>query len=294
MSRKWIAIVNPRSGRNRNPAHLQQTLAELEPVAHRTVFTSHAGHAAEIASETQSYEGVVAVGGDGTLFEILQGIDRRQQRIALVPSGRGNSLARDLGLLQARSISRIAHWDQAHSIDLMEVRVTAQNGSETTCFSASTVALGYPATVAVHARHLSRLGKMSYAVASAILVPQPFAARVQYGTASPADVSLTGFVANNTRHVANFLVFPNASFCDGYFEVMEMRSGYLKQTLHNISAFSRTCFYEPCYVTRVLSAQLTLHSPQTLLIDGEILSNVIALNIRILPRALACNGPKAQ
>jgi len=289
---RWLAIVNPRSGAHRNRAHLRQTLDQLRPVAHRTVLTSHPGHAAELASQSRAYAGVVAVGGDGTLFEILRGIDVCRQRVAIVPTGRGNSLARDLGLMHARSISDLAHWDKPRSIDLMEVHMTAHDGTETTCLSASTIALGYPAAVVLRARHLVLLGRMSYAAASVIVQPVPFAVRVQYGSAGSTQVRLTGFIANNTRHVANFLAFNQANVCDGVFEVMEIRSGFLKQSLHNLSALSRGGFYEPCAVTQTNAAHLALESPQNVMIDGEIFSRIASLSIRILPRSLACNVPR--
>jgi diacylglycerol kinase family enzyme len=285
-----LAIVNPHSGGNRDGARLRRTLDQLRPVAERTVITDYAGHAFELASQAQAYGGVVAVGGDGTLFEILRGIDRDQQRVAIVPAGRGNSLARDLGLMNSSAISDLIHWDRARTIDLMEVRMTARTGAETSCYSVSTLALGYPAAVAQRARRMAMLGRMSYAAGSALVRPVPFATRVQYGDSAPAELRLTGLVANNTRHMANFLVFKKASLIDGLFEIMEMRAGYLKQSLHNLSALSRAFEYEPCFLTQTHSAQITLESPQHLLIDGEIFPDIVALDIRILPRALACNG----
>lgn len=290
MTLHWLAIVNPHSGAHRNRKRLRQTLDQLRLVVHRTVLTARAGHAIELAGQSQAYAGVVAVGGDGTLFEILKGIDLCRQRVAIVPAGRGNSLARDLGLMHSRSISDVAHWDKPCSIDLMEVHMTARDGVETTCFSASTIALGYPATVVLRARHMALLGRMSYPAASVVTRPAPFTVRVQYGNAGSAQVRLTGFIANNTRHVANFLAFKRASFCDGVFEVMEMRSGFLKQSLHNLSAFSGSGFYEPSSVRQTHTAQLALEFPQNVVIDGEIFFGIASLDIRILPRAFACNG----
>lgn len=290
MTPRWLAIVNPRSGGNRNEARLRQTLDALRPVTHRTVVTSYAGHAAELASQSQSYAGVVAVGGDGTLFEILKGIDRQQQRIAILPAGRGNSLARDLGLMRPRSIEELTHWAPARAIDLMEVRLSTQDGAETTYLSASSIALGYPAAVVMRARPMAMLGRISYAAASAGVRPPRMRVRVQYGRAAASDLCLTGFVANNTRHMASFLAFPNASVSDGLFEIMEMRSGFVQQMLHNVSALSHTGFYQPCSVMQAETAHLTLEKPQALLIDGEIFHGVVALAIRMLPQALVCNG----
>jgi diacylglycerol kinase (ATP) len=234
---------------------------------------------------------VVAVGGDGTLFEILKGIDCGRQRVALFPAGRGNSLARDLGLTHRHKILDVVHWQKARAIDLMQVHATTAAGVETTYLSASSVAFGYPATVTLRARELAAFGKMSYAVAASATRPSYFNACVQYGNTALREVRLSGFIANNTRHLANFVGFRKASFCDGQFEVMEMNGGVVKQTAHNLSALSGTGFYEPHPVKQTTTAQVQLEAPQNLMMDGEIVSDVISIRVDILPAALACNGP---
>ncbi len=289
----WLAIVNPRAGNVRNGNRLAELMPALRRLAVRTVLTLHAGHAEELARDSQSFDGVVAVGGDGTLFEILKGLDCSRQRIALIPAGRGNSLARDLGLMHRRTALDVLHWQQARTVDLMGVLVTTADGVQSRHFSASTVALGYPAAVTLRARKLARLGKMSYAAAAMATGPSYFHARVKYGDGALRKVCLSGFIANNTRHLANFVAFREASLCDGRFEVMEMNAGIFKQTAHNLSALSRTGIYEPYAIEQATSVQLLLVAPQNLMMDGEIISDVVAVEVKILPAALACNGPGA-
>lgn len=293
LNKNWIAIVNPNSGGNRNTSRQAEVIDTLRRLVTTTVFTLHPGHAAEIAREAQSFAGVVSVGGDGTLFEILKGIDCRRQRIALIPAGRGNSLARDLGLMRRHAVKDMLHWQRARTIDLMQVHVTTADGVNATYLSASTVALGYPATVTVRARKLVSLGRMSYAAAATATIPAHFSARVQHGDGAPRDVRLSGFVANNTRHVANFVAFRKASLSDGRFETMEMDAGLFKQTAHNFSALSRTGLYEPYPLHQATKTQLHLDQPQMLMMDGELVPNVVSIQIDILPSALNCNPPVA-
>ncbi len=269
-------------------------LEGLRRSAVETVLTRHAGHAAELAEGARDYGGVVAVGGDGTLFEVLNGIDRAQQRIALIPAGRGNSLARDLGLMHRSSFLDVIHWNGARQLDLMQVTVTTAQGVQSTHLSASTVALGYPAAVTLRARTMARLGKLSYAAAAAACWPAYFVARVQYGDGLPREVRLSGFVANNTKHLANFVAFRGASCCDGVFQVMEMDAGLVKQTAHNLSALSGTGIYEPYAALQARHAKVWLETPQELMMDGEIFRDVVAVDVRILPSAVACNGPRAR
>lgn len=73
-----------------------------EPIAEDDVrVTQRSGHAREIAAAATGYETVVAVGGDGTVGEVISGVmDRSQERprVAIVPGGTGNDIARNLGM----------------------------------------------------------------------------------------------------------------------------------------------------------------------------------------------------
>lgn len=289
----WFAIVNPNSGGNRNRDRFAELMSALGRLAAKTALTLHPGHAAELARDARSFAGIVAVGGDGTLFEILKGMDFKRQRIALVPAGRGNSLARDLGLLNGHGSLDVMHWQQTRNIDLMQVDVTTTDGAHSIHYSASTAAVGYPASVTLEARKLARLGSLSYAAAAAVTRPSHFRARVQYGDGAPREVRLSGFVANNTRHMANFVAFRKASYCDGRFEVMEMDAGRVKQTAHNLSALSRTGVYEPHPIHQATSARLELDAPQDVMMDGEIVPGAISIQVNVLPSALACTQPGA-
>jgi diacylglycerol kinase (ATP) len=286
--------VNPRSNGNRVAGRLAETLEGLRPLTDAIVMTRYPGHAAKLAVDAQAYAGIAAVGGDGTLFEILKGLDRKGQRIALIPAGRGNSLARDLGLVNGHGFFEAMHWEEARAIDLLEVTVTDADGRESQHLSASTVAVGYPAAVVVRARKLASFGKMSYAAAAAAMPPQHFDACVAYGDGDSREVRLSGFIANNTRHLANFMTFDRASCGDGLFEVMEMDAGLVKQTLHNLSALSGTGAYEPYPNRQTRIARVRLETAQDLMMDGEIFPGVVAFEVRILPAALECNGPRAR
>lgn len=295
LRKQWLAIVNPHSGGNRNnAAWLAEILEGLRQVADRTVLTCYPGHAAELATEGRIYAGVVAIGGDGTLFEILKGIDRKEQRVALIPTGRGNCLARDLGLLRRGEPLDVINWDEVRHIDLMEVRVTTVAGLESTHLSASTIAIGYAAAVVIRARKLAWMGRFSYASAATTIRPSHFGASIQYEDQALRRLWLSGFIANNTRYLANFLAFHQGRCNDGLLEIMELDAGLLKQTLHNVSSLSRTRMYEPYPHVQARRARVRLDTPQDLMMDGEIFQGVVSLDIRILPFALAVNGPSGQ
>lgn len=290
---RWLAIVNRCSGGIIARQHLRGILPNLGQWVEKTVFTEYPGHASELAMGAASYSGLAAVGGDGTIFEILKGLDRKRQRLAIIPTGRGNSLARDLGLLSQLPSLEVLDSREPSYIDLMEVTVKNADGLELRNLSASTVALGYPVAVAKAGLRLRRMGKFCYAAGAPWVRPAPFAIEVSCEAGGTVKKQLTGFIANNTRHMANFRVFPRASYRDGFFDLMELNAGILKQNLHNLSALFGSHFYIPFEPIRTKSVQVRLHQPQELMIDGEFYPRVVSVNVQILAAALACNGGKS-
>jgi diacylglycerol kinase (ATP) len=285
----WLAIVNRHSGGSGARARLPKILRTLSALVEKTVFTEYPGHATKLAMEATSYSGLAAVGGDGTLFEILKGLDRKRQCVAIIPAGRGNSLARDLGLLgKPPSLDAIDEKDPQH-IDLMEVTYKNAGGMEVQSVSASTVALGYPAAVAKAAQGFPRhLGKFCYAGAAALVRPVPFDVEISREDGSRKKTSLKFFIANNTRHAANFVVFPGASCRDGFMDLLELDAGFLGQSIHNVSGLLGSSLFRGNQLKRAKSIHLRLEEPQELMIDGEIHPEIVSVGIQILPMALAC------
>ena len=289
----WLAIVNPFSGGSGTSRRLPHLLENLHRVAEETVFTEYPGHATELAKRATGYDGLAVVGGDGTVFEILKGLDRGNTRVAIFPAGRGNSLARDLGLLHSLSELDVIHFNDPLYIDLMEVTFEDMYGHKHQSLSASTVAVGYPAAVAKAARGFDDFGQFCYAAAAILTRPVSCMVEMPLECGRFRKKRVKGIIANNTRHVANFLAFPGASCFDGYFEVLELYAGYLGQIAHNLSALTGTDFYCPFDLVRRRRTRFHVQQPQELMIDGEFHPNVVSVDIRIVPRALACNRRRA-
>lgn len=257
----WLAIVNAFSGGH---AHTSRTTAnaleKIRPFTRETAFSQYPGHARRLAAAAGDYAGVVSVGGDGTLLEVLNGIDRSRQTVAILPTGRGNSLARDLGLHLLSSAIDALRYGEHSAIDVAEVVLSGGSGQHTCVTSASTVAVGYPLTATVLANRMRRLGRSCYAAAAlaAAIRLKPNMIEVAYDGGAPLAKMLTGLIVNNTRHVASFLAFPAADCADGRLDVMEMNAGFIGQTLHNLSALSGLRFYENAPIRSAHSVALRL------------------------------------
>jgi diacylglycerol kinase family enzyme len=278
----WIAIVNRRADGGRDQ---ESVLDIVRSFADTVAFTAYPGHATDLARRAGGFRGLIVVGGDGTLREVLNGIDLRRQTLAIVPTGRGNSLARDLGLYPAARGLRALASGRTLAIDLMEVGFEDAAGGLHRSLSASIVAVGYPAAVTAGAAgRFLFLGRYGYAAAAAFLPPVKTA---MYISGDAACAQLTGFIASNTQHLANFMALPRASCRDGLFDVMELRATYFAQLAHNLSALSSLGFYNPVEPRQTAEISVRLERPQPLMIDGELHPDVAAFQIRLLPSAAA-------
>ncbi len=100
---KLCYIVNPFSGLVRRQKgladRLRRWIAEQRLDA-ALVLTDAPGHATDLARQavTDGCERVIAVGGDGTVNEVGQGLVGTASALGIVPLGSGNGLARELGL----------------------------------------------------------------------------------------------------------------------------------------------------------------------------------------------------
>ena len=99
--RKLLMIVNPRAGRSKSRGPLFDAAAILSQAGYLLSIrqTAAAGDAAEIAArEGGAYDVVVAVGGDGTLNEVISGLMRLEKRppLGYLPQGSTNDFAASL------------------------------------------------------------------------------------------------------------------------------------------------------------------------------------------------------
>ncbi len=97
-------IYNPTSGREVIRKQLPYILERLEKAgyeasAHATTGEGCAKRAAAIAVE-RKYDLVIAAGGDGTIFEVINGLANKEYRptLGIIPTGTTNDFARALGI----------------------------------------------------------------------------------------------------------------------------------------------------------------------------------------------------
>ncbi len=108
--KRYYLIVNPIAGKGaarKSIPEIEEKLKALE-IDYDLVLTEYPGHAILLAEEAGSngYATVVAVGGDGTANEVINGLMRAAQsgqltsNLAILPVGRGNDFSFGMGVPQ--------------------------------------------------------------------------------------------------------------------------------------------------------------------------------------------------
>ena len=169
-------------------------------------LTASPGHAVDIVREASfdDYQGVIAAGGDGTLFEAVNGYYRntssRRIPLGVLPIGTGNAFARDLDLDSGRLEEAVAIIARSRPRRVDVGRFT--NGAES-YYYLNILGLGNIAyTFGVFARTL-RLKSYSLRIEADghLLERENIFAEI-----------------SNTRYTSNFLMAPGAKIDDGLLD----------------------------------------------------------------------------
>jgi YegS/Rv2252/BmrU family lipid kinase len=148
---RFFAIVNPAAGGGRSAKLAGPALARLREKNLKVdvLASTGPGHAVELAHEAykQGYRRFIAVGGDGTAHEILNGVFRQAgpvERIALgfLPLGTGNSFLRDFSKDGAEASLQALLGGRTRPVDLLRL---SHKGGEV--YSFNLLSLGFTADV---------------------------------------------------------------------------------------------------------------------------------------------------
>jgi YegS/Rv2252/BmrU family lipid kinase len=185
------------------------------------------GELGEIAARAaQEYELLVAVGGDGTVNEIVNGIAGVVgPELAIVPRGTGRDFARTFGIgSRFDEAVRIALEGRTRNVDAGRVEFRAWNGEERTSWFANVGSAGMSGAIARRANDGSKVlgGKLSYLAAILAVFAR--------WEVSEIHVTVDGEERSGPMHdvvVANGAYFggglhicPDASPDDGLFDVL--------------------------------------------------------------------------
>jgi diacylglycerol kinase (ATP) len=293
---RFYAIVNPAAGGGRcgklAPAAIErvrQAGVEVEMVQ-----TTEAGDATALARDAyaRGYRNFLAVGGDGTSYEIVNGLfpeAETQGRPALgfLPLGTGNSFLRDFATRGVEHTIEALRQNRRRVCDVIRLRHTAGE-----IYFINMLNLGFAADAGeVANRRFKRWGTSSYILGVlarlAWLEHRAFPHHLQ--GASDWDRRPCLFLAfgNSKFTGGKMMMAPNADPADGRIEYVRWSPlGRLRLLWNFPRLFTGTHIHHPlasrAAVTRV---DFDLGGPVNVIVDGEVL-RLDCRSIEILPAAL--------
>lgn len=191
-----------------------------------TVYPTHATELACEAGE-QGYEQVIAMGGDGTMHEVVNGLMQipapKRPRLGIVPVGSGNDFSHALGISSqpAQAIRQVLSGSP-QMIDL--ARITDNRGRSE--YWANAVGIGFDTIVVINSRRVKLLkgfGIYLAAVVRTILVDYEnfvITARLD-GQEVQKEVFLL-VLCNGPREGGGFHLAPGAQPDDGWLEFVTL------------------------------------------------------------------------
>lgn len=289
---QWLAVLNPRSAHFKDRQAIDALSAALEDALGSAVtikVSSCVGHVHRLARKHSTVAGFIGLGGDGTLFDLINGMNRKTQRLAIVPVGTGNGLARDVGITTVDQALGLLRSGGERRMDLMRVGIHLRGGERLSWHAASTVSVGYAAAVVETANaYCKLLGPFCYPVASTLrsFFTTPVCGRWQRDGEGWQPLDATNVLVNNTRHAGNFEVFPQASIDDGQLDVLVARAGGLGQMAHNLSILTGCPVHATGVPRQARQLEFDFDEEQMVMLDGEIRLGVTSMTVRIEPGAL--------
>lgn len=229
MKDRFFAIVNPAAGGGRSAKLAGPALADLREKGLKidVVASTGPGHAVELAREAyqQGYRRFVAVGGDGTGHEILNGAFQSagsspKDRIALgfLPLGTGNSFLHDFAKNGAQASMQALLEDRKRPVDLL--RLTHSKGE---VYSFNLLSMGFTADVgSLTNRYFKPFGYLGYLLGVFVRVVQlrRRAFRLRCDDDKDWEDRRCLFLAfNNSKFTGGtMLIAPQANASDGFIE----------------------------------------------------------------------------
>jgi len=262
--------------------------AGLETSCHETKGAGDATRAAEEAIE-RGFDIVIAAGGDGTIYEVVNGLAERERRpqLGILPVGTTNDFARAVGIPR--------HWEQAVDIIARQHAVSIDLGrcelEQVTKYFINIAGGGSltELTYEVPSKLKTMLGHLAYYVKGieklAWLKPIQVELRSEECT---MNEEIMMFFLANSRSVAGFeRLAPEASLSDGKLDLIVLRRCNLVDIIRLASMALRGEHLHDPLVRYYRVDELTVISDEhvQLNLDGE-LGGTLPGRFNVLPRHL--------
>ena len=294
MDRRVALLVNPAAGGGRAARILPEVEGVLRELGlpFRTVVTRDLGHACEQAGEAaRAGEVTATLSGDG-LVGCVVGVlrDVPGSVLAVLPGGRGNDLARVLGIpREPRAACAVIATGTERALDVGDVGGRSFIGIASLGFDSDANRIANEAP--------SRLGPFVYAYGALRALAAWKPARFDLTLDGAAPRSFTGYsvaAANSKAYGGGMYLAPDAELDDGLLDVVVSEDLPKWRFLANLpKVFKGTHVHEPeVHVLRAREVRIEADRPFTVYADGDPIGET-PVTVRAVPGAVRVLVPEA-
>lgn len=302
MPRKVKLILNPMADMGR----AWKTANDLRPIAQEfkgdltwsgTVYPTHAIELARQAAE-EGYDMVIAMGGDGTAHEVMNGLMQvpaeKRPVMGVVPIGSGNDFAFSIGINQ-KAGHALAHALNAENIQPVDIGLMTDEHGRKEYFD-NTLGIGFDAVVTIRSHKLPVVkGFLMYLTAviqTIVLNHNPAKIHVEADTGDWDGELLMLTLCNGPREGGGFMLSPDSKNNDGLMESVAVTKVSRAMMFRLVPEFMSGTHmrFKQIRMGGFKKMSITSDLPLYIHADGEIFtsfgSNLKKASFEILPQAL--------
>ncbi|WP_169911591.1 diacylglycerol/lipid kinase family protein [Clostridium oryzae] len=224
---RHIFIINPKAGKGKTLKYIPIIKEKFMNINEEYIIelTEKVGHATEIARR-YAEKGkcrIYAIGGDGTINEVLNGIVGTDSSLAVIPSGSGNDFVRSMisGNFRKNILTRtINGTDKAVDIGCIDHER----------YFINIASIGLDAEIAYGAQYFKRKrwipSKLAYLLSVFVTIFKYKAMKMKILLDSTQEIENTLFIAiaNGKYYGGGIKIAPSAELNDGYFEICKVKN----------------------------------------------------------------------
>lgn len=286
-------IVNPVAGHGNTRAIAKEIEKELKEkkIKYEMVYSEYPGHAIELAAGVngEEFSMVVSVGGDGTLNEILNGMNLKTMSLGMIPAGTGNDLIRCTGIPSDEK--------QALEVVLNGVEKSIDIGLINNKKFINVAGFGLDVEVLRETIKLKRIikGKLAYVlgVVKALLTFKPIELQISVDGVDYYQDAMICAIGNGQYFGGGMRILPLAELDDGLFDICIIKKmSKIKLLYHFPKVFQGTHMKLP-WVHYIKGRNIKVLTKQDVFInaDGEISQKQLP-EFKILEKGLRIIVPK--
>ncbi|MCF7857963.1 MAG: diacylglycerol kinase family lipid kinase [Candidatus Cloacimonetes bacterium] len=291
--KKWFFIVNPTAGRGRTGKKINELVTSLNQ--HKFDFeielTKSPGHGTKLTKDAilNGSHNIIAVGGDGTLNEIVNGVmlsgKADEVCIGCVPEGGGNDFSTNFHL--SSNINKAVNTLQKYKKQKVDI------GKIEDKYFINSLGIGFDARVAIisnRIKHLNGLPRYLAAVLKALISLKMFKAEIKIDTGIINEPFLLLSVGNGQSAGGGFLLTPEARVDDGLLDICFISTVNRRRVLKLLpSAIKGKHLKEPeVVIHQTRKIEISSDKALPLYFDGELptLKDQFNFTIEILPNRI--------